>query len=120
MSTKWSAQVLGKSGTPNFGDLLKDEYTVVLLRGKNSFGDKVYCYVKITRSNADKLEAMLQHTTSFNASDFGLVVAAGTDEPPEELKAEIALNYTLITQPNPVSNQVNNPIPIEKKAWDEY
>ena len=59
MSTKWNAQDLGKKGTPNFSDLLKDEYTVILLRGKNAFGDMIYCYLKITHANVEKLEKAL-------------------------------------------------------------
>lgn len=117
MSAKWSTQVLGNK--PNFGELLKDEFTVVLLRGKNTFGDLIYCYLKITFPDLEKLESALKGDVNFNASDYGTVVAAGKGEPSDEIKAEIATTYPMLqaaTAPT-LDSQI---IPKEKKAWDEY
>jgi len=119
MSTKWSSQVLGKSGTPNFGDLLKDEFSVVLLQGKNTFGNMIYCYLKVNFPNVEKLQAALKSDASFTPSDFGEVIAAGLDNPPEEVKAEVALIYPMIAKSAPAPANVVV-APVEKKAWDEY
>jgi hypothetical protein len=117
MSAKWSTQVLGNR--PNFGELLKDEFTVVLLRGKNTFGDLIYCYLKITFPDLEKLEAALKGDVNFNASDFGTVVAAGKGEPSDEVKAEIATIYPML-QAHVTTKPVPQEIPTEKKNWDEY
>ncbi len=121
MSTKWSTQVIGKTGTPNFGELLKDEYTVILLRGKNTFGDMIYCYVKLTFPDLHRLEEALKYEDSFNPSDFGTVVAAGRGEPTDEVKMEVAATYPVLGKaPAPAPKPAAAAIPEEKKAWDEY
>lgn len=109
---------MGKTGAPDFGALLKDDYTVILLQGKNVFGDMIYCYLKITFPDIEKLQGALALDESFNPSDFGTVVAAGKGEPPEEVKAEIATTYSVFQQP--AAKQSAAPIPKEKKNWDEY
>jgi len=121
MSTKWNTQVLGQSGgSTNFGELLKDEYAIIFLQGKNTFGDIVYCYVKVLLPDIDKMHAILQADAGFNPNDFGTVVAAGKGDPTTEIKAELALAYPMLAQPKPM-NLPNLPAaPIEKKAWDEY
>lgn len=124
MSTKWSTQVQAKSGATNFGDLLKDEYAIFLLHGKNVFGDIVYCYVKVSLPNIKKLQLALQSSENFNASDYGEVVAAGKGDPSDEVRAEIALTYPMLEQPTvmriPAPPAIQADIPMEKKAWDEY
>lgn len=122
MSTKWSTEVLGKGGKPDFAALLKDEFTVILLRGKNVFGDMIYCYLKITFADIAKLQEAIDGTTTFNISDFGSVIAAGKGEPTSEVQAEIALAYPMLEKPKPIvtpSTEAPAP-PKEKKAWDEY
>ena len=123
MSTKWSTQVLGQSGSsPNFGELFKDEYAIVFLQGKNTFGDLVYCYVKVMMADIEKMHAILQGDAGFNPSDFGTVVAAGKGDPTLEVKAELALTYPMLSRPKPMVLPQFQPsaAPIEKKAWDEY
>jgi len=124
MSAKWSTQVLGSGGV-DFGELLKDEYAVLLLRGKNIFGDLIYCYLKVGIADVKKLQVALQGEANFNISDFGTVIAAGKGEPTEEVKAEIAISYPMLKEPvtmhrATVSTDVAPPIPAEKKNWDEY
>ncbi len=124
MSTKWSTEVLGKGGKPDFAALLKDEFTVILLRGKNVFGDLIYCYLKITFADIDKLQAAIEGSTTFNISDFGSVIAAGKGEPTDEVQAEVAMAYPLLDKPKPIVTPANDSAPVapkqEKKAWDEY
>ena len=121
MSAKWSSQVIGKTGT-DFGELLKDEYAVILLQGKNVFGDMIYCYLKVGLHEINKLNAALNGDTSFNISDYGTVVAAGKGLPTEEVKAEIAITYPMLAQPKVMKlPAAETPAkPEEKKNWDEY
>lgn len=108
---------MGK-GKVDFGDLLKDEFSVILLQGKNTFGDMVYCYVKVNLPNVEKLQAALTGGKNFNPSDFGEVIAAGKGTPPDSIRAEIASTYSMMEQPR-IMNPGALP-PTEKKAWDEY
>src|SRR5436190_2201809 len=107
MSTKWSSQVLGKGGV-NLGALLKDEFAVILLQGKNTFGDMIYCYVKVILPNLEKLQATLQSGGTFNPSDFGEVIAAGKGNPPESVRNEIARAYPMLETPRMMQQAAND------------
>ena len=128
MSTKWSTETLGKDGSKTvFGALLKDESRILLLRGKNVFGDFVYCYLKVAYPDIERLHTSINGDASFNLHDFGEVLAAGKGEPPADVKAEIAVAYPTIGSQSAVngtetsdSSTNSAPIPIEKKNWDEY
>lgn len=118
MSTKWSTEVLG-GRKPDFASLLKDESTVILLRGKNVFGDMIYCYLKITFGDIEKLQEAINGDSTFNISDFGSVIAAGKGEPASDVKAEVAQAYPLLEQPKPIITPAAQS-PAEKKQWDDY
>ncbi len=118
MSTKWSSQILGR-GSVNFDDLLKDEYSIILLQGKNTFGDMIYCYVKVTLPNMQKLQAALKMGGNFSPSDFGEVIAAAKGQPSAEVKAEIGRLYPMLDTPQ-VMHEAVAAAASEKKAWDEF
>ena len=123
MSTKWSTEVLGSGGKPDFAALLKDEFTVILLRGKNVFGDMIFCYLKITFADIKKLQDAIDGSETFNISDFGTVIAAGKGEPTADVQAEVALAYPMLDKPKPiVTATAAAPAAAtpQKKAWDEY
>jgi hypothetical protein len=112
-----------ESGNPDFSDLFKKEFAVILLRGKNTFGKLIYSYVKVSIPNLNKLQDSLRNGINFNASDFGEVVAAGTGEPTAEVKAEIAAKYPMAEQKKeatPAGSPTAQPPAMPKKAWDEY
>ena len=123
MSTQWSTKVVGKGGATDFGELLKEEFAVILMQGKNIFGDIIYCYVKVALPQLKLMQAELQtNEGNFNPSDYGTVLAAGKGEPSAELRAEIAVTFKMLEQPKPMKPVLasSQPIPQEKKAWDEY
>lgn len=123
MSTKWSTEVLGSGGKPDFASLLKDEFTVILFRGKNAFGDLIYCYLKISFGDMEKLQVAIDAPGTFNISDYGSVIAAGKGEPPDEVKAEVAAAYPMLEKPRPLASGTGAAPAAakpEKKAWDEY
>ena len=113
-----------KNGKTDFGELFKDEYAVMLLQGKNSFGDMIFSYVKVTLPNIKLLYAALNSGEDFVPSDFGTIIASGKGRPSDELRKEMADTYSML-QPiapavfQPAASSVN-PITIQKKAWDEY
>lgn len=113
------------NSTPDFAELFKEDYAVLLLRGKNNFGDHIYSYVKISLPNMKRLYEDMSAGRPFNPSDFGEVVAAGTGEPSPDVEAEVAAAYPVIGK-NASSNVFQGALsdvmeaPPPKKAWDEY
>ena len=49
VTTKWTSKT--GSSAPDFSELFKEEFAVLLLRGKNNFGTQIYSYVKISFGN---------------------------------------------------------------------
>jgi len=98
---------------------LDNEFVVLLLRGKNSFGDKIFSYVKIHLPNLPRLKSAIVSGGGFNPSDFGEVVAAGRGEPTEEIKAELAATYKVF-EGQTSGGVTSNPTPTPQKSWDEY
>ncbi len=120
MSTKWSAEVL--NGGVDFDDLFKDQFAILLLRGKNVFGDFIYCYLKVSIKELKALNAVLKQDVEFTISDYGSVIAAGKGEPPPDIKAEISLAFpTAASNAGALHQGANVPAEMmEKKSWDEY
>ncbi len=70
-------------------DIIADQYTINLVRGKNSFGDPIYAYVKMTSRDLLRFETAMKRNASFILTEFGIVVAAGRGEPDLEIQREI-------------------------------
>jgi hypothetical protein len=110
----------------DFSSLFKEDYAILLLRGKNSFGDLIYSYVKVALAGMKRLYENMSKGLPFTPSDFGEVVAAGRGEPTSEVRAEVAMQYPIIDQntSSPLEFQSAAPAataePMVKKAWDEY
>ena len=120
--TNWTTQNAGNK--PDFSALFKEDYAVLLLRGKNSFKNSIFSYVKISLPNIKRLYETMRDGLPFNPSDFGEVVAAGTGEPSAQVHAEVAAAYPIIDQntgsphiyaPNAQADETP-----KKKSWDEY
>jgi len=104
--------------TPDFSEFFKEDFGVLLLRGKNNFGDRIYSYVKVSFPNIERMQQSIRDRTPFNPSDFGEIIAAGTGDPPPEVQAEISSQYPMIDQKPATPGPAAAPPP--KKAWDEY
>jgi hypothetical protein len=117
MTTQWSSQTINKNLELLQSGVL-DETVVILLQGKNTFGDRIYSYVKLTVKDLMRLKEAMGGSSPFNPTDFGSVVAAGKGDPTDEVKAEIAALYKLLDLKTvPVNSSAPPPAP---KAWDEY
>lgn len=120
MAAKWSDNTLGDANSIGLlAEKFASEYVVLLMYGKNSFGDKIYSYLKIMLPDLQRLKAAVQAGKGFNPSDFGTVIAAGKGEPTDEVRREVASTYQVIDG-NKQAPAPSAPIPTEKKAWDEY
>ncbi len=126
MNTEISNNETGGGGgsTNAFDELFKDEYAVMLLQGKNSFGDMIYSYVKVALPNIKLLYAALNSGKDFAPSEFGTIIASGKGIPSEELKNEMSATYDMLNSANPSfsmnKDNMINPAALKKKAWDEY
>ncbi len=112
------------NGSNKFDELFKDEFAVMLLQGKNSFGDMIYSYIKVTLPNIKLLYAAINSGNDFSPSDFGTIIASGKGIPSEELKKEMSDTYNMLKSNSPAASHTNEngvkPIDLQKKAWDEY
>lgn len=118
MTTKWTSTTLSGSDAPPPQIPLGEKSGVLLLYGKNAFGDKIYSYLKLTLNNMQRLKGAIQSGQSFTPSDFGEVIAAGRGEPTDTIRAEIAAMHPVMDAQKPQKPKPE--IPAGKKAWDEY
>ncbi|MDX1974793.1 MAG: hypothetical protein SFT92_03865 [Rickettsiales bacterium] len=122
MTSKWATpstpDVTTAAAQPSVP--LSEQYVVLLLYGKNSFGDKIYSYVKLNWTNLQKMKVAVFSGQGFNPSDFGEVLAAGRGEPSDDVRAEIASMYQIIDNRQQDSSTPIVQAPAEKKAWDEF
>ncbi len=65
---------------------------ILLVRGENPEGGKIYAYVAI---RADKLEAFMeaQKQGTFYPEDYGVIVESGEGEPSDEVKQKMTKEY---------------------------
>jgi hypothetical protein len=121
MTTQWNSQDIPKDSlNTNLDKLFKEEYAVILLQGKNTFGDMIYSYLKVAVPDIKRLYATLHTGQGFNPSDFGTVVAAGKGEPSEEVRTEMATTYKMLVPIKSTEFPAKSASPEEKKKWDEY
>jgi hypothetical protein len=120
----WISKVLSEqgfkmpSGFTQVDDKLLDEEIVILLQGKNSFGDPIFSYLKLSLRKFRELTEHVREHKDFTPSDWGTVIAAGTGDPSPELRAEMAITYNLVDVPKPVAQpkKINIAPP---PLWDE-
>ncbi|MCI5048705.1 MAG: hypothetical protein MRY32_00015 [Rickettsiales bacterium] len=103
MSTDWVTSAFSKNSTViEIDEELLDEEVVILLTGKNKFGDQIFSYLKLTLRRLQDLKVALKEKQDFMPAEFGTVLAAGRDEPSAELRSEMAITYNMIDKPKPV------------------
>lgn len=96
-----------------------DKTVVLLLYGKNSFGDQIYSYLKITIAGIEELKRAILVGKGFNPSDFGTIIAAGKGEPTDEVRMEISSMYQVLSAAE--DNTKPEAVKVtQKKSWDDY
>jgi hypothetical protein len=65
---------------------------ILLVRGENPDGKKIYAYVAI---RADKLESFMeaQKQGTFYPEDYGIIIESGEGEPSDEIKQKMTAEY---------------------------
>lgn len=95
----WIAQAMGMKN-PLDDEELREKEVVILVNGRNVHNDIIYCYLKIPLKYYPVIREKLENGDEFNLRDFGEVVAAGTGDPSDEIKEEMAREYDMITVEN--------------------
>lgn len=89
-SSNWVAKAIGlKAGAEAGASGSQEDDVVVLVQGKNVFGDKIYCYLKLPHPSLDEFKGKLASRTKFDIRDYGSIVAAGRGEPTLETESEM-------------------------------
>jgi hypothetical protein len=78
-------------------ELLKKDDITMLMQGKNSDGQKVFAYIKLSLFQLTAMKNAIKERKSFQPSDFGTVLVSGEGDPSEELRNTMSLQYGLVT-----------------------
>ncbi len=122
---EWITQALGDvnlSLDEKIDDSLLEDETVVLIASTNMFGDPIYVYIKVSMRNFGKLRDTMISGQNFSPSDFGEVLAAGRDTPPQTVVDEMRVKYKMVDIPKPANaNQAGMPKGFtQPKFFDDY
>ncbi len=115
---EWNQKEISRNAAQQAADeeILSSEDIVILMQGKNSFDERVYCYLKLDLDGMKKMKEAIVAKEEFMPSDFGEVLAAGQGQPPAELRAEMAVTYGMMQAPKV---EPKKPALMQKPLWDE-
>jgi hypothetical protein len=94
--SSWLTRALAFKNTASGAEVAEEEPVLILIEGRNSFGDKIFCYLKLPYSNYRALREKMFNKEKFNPRDHGEIVAAGLGQPTEEIKNEIKEEYGFV------------------------
>jgi hypothetical protein len=82
---------------------------VILLQGTNLKNEQIYSYIEITGRSLKELFRKMQANENFKPVDYGIVLASGTGEPTEEVRAKMKNEFNMIEVPMPETRRVDQP-----------
>ena len=120
MSITWKTSAFSKNSTPlELDEALLNEKVVILLQGKNIYGDNIFTYLQLTLKSLQLLRDKMRKTEDFMPAEYGEVLSAGKGEPSPEIRSEMAIAYNMIDVPRPrPAVAVNFAVP-QPKLWDD-
>jgi hypothetical protein len=99
MSTeRWVERAIGLQGVEQE---LVDKSLVIMLEGKNAFGDRIFTYLELSLGMLAELKKTMDSGADFSPSSFGKVVAGGTRNPSPELLEDMSRRYNMVDLPPP-------------------
>lgn len=120
MSTTWKTSAFSKNSTPvELDDALLDEKVVILLQGKNVYGDPIYTYLQMTLRSLQQLRDKMRQQQDFMPAEYGTVLAAGKGEPSPELRSEMAITHNMVDVPKPRPAATPAFAIPQPKLWDD-
>lgn len=120
MNTTWKTGAYSKNSTPvSVDDAALSEKVVVLLQGKNIYGDAIFTYLQLTLKSLIALRDKMLSRTDFMPAEYGTVLAAGKGEPSAELRSEMAVTHNMVDVPKPAASAPKAYAAPQPKLWDE-
>lgn len=120
MSITWKTSAFSKNSTPvELDDALINEKVVILLQGKNVYGDPIFTYLQLTLKSLQQLRDKMRAAQDFMPAEYGEVLAAGRGEPSDELRSEMAVTHNMVDVPRPKPAAAPAYAVPQPKLWDE-
>lgn len=120
MNTSWKTSAFSKNTTPvSVDEELLNEKGVILLQGKNIYGDQIFTYLELTLKSLIQLREKMRRQEDFMPAEYGTVLAAGKGEPSTELKSEMAVTHNMIDVPKPKPQAPQAFAVPQPKLWDD-
>ncbi|MFZ4540581.1 MAG: hypothetical protein ACOYNL_02075 [Rickettsiales bacterium] len=121
MNTTWKTSAFSTNSTPvELDEALLNEKVVILLQGKNVYGDQIFTYLQLSLRSLQALRDKMRKTEDFMPAEYGEVLAAGKGEPSAEMRSEMAVTHNMVDVPRvakaaaPATYAVPQP-----KLWDD-
>lgn len=115
----WKTSAFSKNSTPvELDDALLNEKVVILLQGKNVYGDQIYTYLQLTLRSLQQLRDKMRKQEDFLPGEYGEVIAAGKGDPSPELRSEMAVTHNMIDVPRPKPPEPAYAV-AQPKIWDD-
>lgn len=120
MSTTWKTSAFSKNSTPvELDEALLNEKVVILLQGKNIYGDQIFTYLQLTLRSLQQLRDKMRAAQDFMPAEYGEVLAAGKGEPSPEMRSEMAVIHHMVDVPRPQSAPPPSYAVPQPKLWDD-
>lgn len=120
MNNTWKTSAFSKNSTPiELDEEILKEKVVILLQGKNIYGDAIFTYLQLTLKSLQQLRDKMRKQEDFMPAEYGAVLAAGKGEPSPEMRSEMAVTHNMVDVPRakaapPPAFAVPQP-----KLWDD-
>ena len=121
MSNTWKAGAYSSNSTAVSMDdeeLLREK-VVILLQGKNVYGDQIFTYLELSLKSLIQLRSKMQKQEEFLPAEYGEVLAAGKGDPSPELRSEMAITHNMIDVPRPRAPSPAAIATAPPKLWDD-
>lgn len=120
MTNTWKTGAFSKNSTPvEIDEALLNEKVVIMLQGKNIYGDQIFTYLQLTLKSLQQLRDKMRKQEDFMPAEYGTVLAAGKGEPSPELRSEMAVTYNMIEVPKPKAVAAPSYAVPQPKLWDD-
>ena len=120
MTTTWKTSAFSKNSTPvELDEEVLAEKVVILLQGKNIYGDPIFTYLQLTIKSLIQLRDKIRRVEDFMPAEYGTVLAAGKGEPSAEMRSEMALTHNMIDVPRPKAAAPASYAVPQPKLWDD-
>lgn len=120
MTTTWKTGAFSKNSTAvELDESLLKEKVVILLQGKNIYGDMIFTYLQMTLGSLQQLREKMRRQEDFMPAEYGTVLAAGKGEPTAEMRSEMAAMHNMIDVPRPKSPPPPSYAVPQPKLWDD-